>query len=358
MKKLIILVVLFAFACTYSWAQLDGSPVDIPDDGRLFLVAARTTYTDKNDSSAPFKHESTPDGTSLIFKFEDGKWFHVQMFGVKTAKVFPLSTYSVVSIKGNQAVVRPTQYSCCDSCYEILSFLHNDANDLLFMKREFPNSEYVEVYSGIWVMPDDEAFKIIESGGIKEFDTNTPSADEDEALTPIHTCEPYSLNCGIGNEFRLTSGLAGSHWEPSARMIYDGRDHILSIMKPASDTYYTIYEGDNAYVRFSNGEIMELQITDKFGIWNYYQKGYWVSNVHMPPRYITQMFYIIPDPDKFIKNEISKLRYFVNHQAKDIDFMQEGNIKKVNRSLTESFTKAREDYHQNRILDQDPLTGF
>ena len=174
----------------------------------------------------------------------------------------------------------------------------------------------------------------------------------------LSVSEPSEPGWGVGTEFRTTTGLVGSHWDATVRMLYYDGVYILSIIRPASDDYFRIYEGDDCYLKLNTDEVVELPIMETFGVWNYFQSGYWVGNTYMPARYITQMFYIIPDISILNNKDIVKIRYFVNHSPRDIDIETDGNVKKFNRNMRESMSQAVSSYRAAQILDENPTAGF
>lgn len=174
----------------------------------------------------------------------------------------------------------------------------------------------------------------------------------------LRAYEPSEQGWGVGTEFRTTTGMVGSHWDVRMRVLYFDGTHILTIIRPASDDYFRIYEGDNCYLKLNTEEIVELPILKDFGVWNYYQPGYFVGNTHMPGRYITQMFYKIPDISILSKYNIVKIRYFVNHSPRDIDIEVDGNINKFNKNIKESTVTAEQNYKATQIFEDNPTAGF
>lgn len=171
--------------------------------------------------------------------------------------------------------------------------------------------------------------------------------------------ETKEYDWGISDEFHSEPGFAGSYWHTSMRVICaDDYQFMLTIMKPASNGYYAIHEDENCYLKLENDSILSLALNTDYSPWNYERSGYYAGNVYMPKRYYTQTFYNIPDAKVLINSKVVKLRWIIDGQPYDIDYAENGWIKKFNRRLKNAVIQAQERFEEKAKFKDNNLIGF
>lgn len=365
MKKFILFLPIIFFSFNISAQEENYTPVPIPEEGGIFGALGRINFMDIKNPTSPSEAEAVAEGISLIFDMKDQYTFRMSILDLTTQHQMVINPYHISYIKDNHIVVKPLYLTASSdsSNYQEVFSLYKDNTDTYYLKREIEGISYVEFYTGKWLSTDELLAQrpvTTDDGIIKESDleNNSENLSETSGLKPVPASDQLNINWGIGSEFRTTSGMFGTYWDATMRVLCTGDKYILSIMRPASDGYSTIYEGDNCYLKTHTGEIITLPLLTEYGVWNYYQKGHYVANTYMNGRFITQMFYEIPDLSVLSRYKIQKIRYFINHSHVDIDLIYENNVNRFNENIKKSALQAQQDYGNKQVLEDDPTAGF
>ena len=362
MKKHLLSILLYLFPLCVIAQTEDYIPVNIPENGGMFAARGRAVFMNMKDPSMPSRTEMLNETSCLVFEIIDtSSIFRMSIFtmsdDMKKTEQMIINPYLILDIYQNRVLVKPLYLSLADSTctkYEEAYSLYKNDDNCFFLKREIQGLDYVEIYAGQW------ADKGQPFSGLNTSKQESTADYTDEIKEPsiIRGVDPFEPGWGVGEEFRPTTNFVGSYWEPTMRIVYYPDRYILSIIRPATDDYFKIYEGDDCYFKLDTGEIIELPLLTEFGVWNYYQKGYYSGNTYMQGRYITQMFYEIPDISILSKHNIVKIRYFVNHQPRDINIESEGNINRFNKNIKASAVQAQHAYNIRQTYEENPIKGF
>ena len=360
-KHLLSIFFYFLPLCVIAQTE-DYIPVNIPENGGMFAARGRAVFMNTKDPSAPSRTELLNGTSCLVFEVIDtSSIFRMSIFTMsddmqKTEQMI-INPYLILDISQNSVLVKPLYLMLADSTYakyEEVYSLYKNADNCFFLKREIHGLDYVEIYAGQWA-DKGQPFPGLNASRQENSEDDYTNDVKTGIIRGINPVEP---EWGVGEEFRPTTNFVGSYWEPTMRIIYYSDRYILSIIRPATNGYFKIYEGDDCYFKLDTGEIIELPLLTEFGVWNYYQKGYYSSGTYMQGRYITQIFYEIPDISLLSKHNIVKIRYFVNHQPRDIDIETEGNVNKFNKNIKTSLVQAQQAYNARLTYEENPTAGF
>ena len=99
----------------------------------------------------------------------------------------------------------------------------------------------------------------------------------------------------ISNAFQAEAGFAGSYWKPTFNIAKDHEGYYCVVNLYNPDDYYSI-DNENLphlYLKTKEGNVIDLEMDGDEPVHKFYLKGYYLSSVWMPGRYVTRFIYYI-----------------------------------------------------------------
>lgn len=209
---------------------------------------------------------------------------------------------------------------------------------------------------------DSVAIELVESHEVvaqADSSANMQVGNTDDIPVPTSGVEPFSG--GVGLMFSLERGFVGSLWHTKMKVLYDDDHFYITLILSDPAFYFEVYPGEDIHFKLENGEIISLSLSKDYKVWNYKEENqYHGNNLATPTVYFTQMIYDVPDScmDKLLSSDIVKVRYFSRRAPRDIDMIEQGNVRKFNREFRESAQQAKSNYNVKTSTTDDQLKGF
>ncbi len=225
-------------------------------------------------------------------------------------------------------------------------------------------------FISIYIEPDLSTYTLNYVCSVNKNNTNEDKEVSDDTFVPdfetevdstLYPKDMNSLNVewSVSDEFKTKSGKTGSYWFPTMRIACcaDGK-FILSILRPASNGYFKVSEGDDCYIRLENDSIVTLKLNTEYSPWNYEREGYYVGSVYMKTRYFTQTFYDIEDILQLSNSNIIKIRWIEDNKPYDIEYTDKKWAKTFNKSFHDAIQQAYKKQKEKSAFNEDKLSGF
>ena len=163
----------------------------------------------------------------------------------------------------------------------------------------------------------------------------------------------------ISNAFQAEAGFAGSYWKPTFNIAKDHEGYYCVVNLYNPDCYYSI-DNENLphlYLKTKEGNVIDLEMDGDEPVHKFYLKGYYVSSVWMPGRYVTRFIYYISNVEEFFSNYYVKYRIWLGENFKDVE-LSKGYANKFNKRLSDAKIYTDKKYNSKTNSLNNPLEGF
>ena len=163
----------------------------------------------------------------------------------------------------------------------------------------------------------------------------------------------------ISNAFQAEAGFAGSYWKPTFNIAKDHEGYYCVVNLYNPDGYYSI-DNENLphlYLKTKEGNVIDLEMDGDEPVHKFYLKGYYVSSVWMPGRYVTRFIYYISNVEEFFSNYYVKYRIWLGENFKDVE-LSKGYADKFNKRLNDAKIYTDKKYKSKTNSLNNPLEGF